>query len=41
MGSHDFIHKLGNSRSKYIGGPRFLDIRLSYNPRFRTLEILS
>jgi hypothetical protein len=38
--SHDLINKLGTSRSKYTGGPRFLDIRLSYNPRFRTLEIL-
>ena len=40
MRSHNFVNKLGTSRSKYIGGPRLLDIRLSYNPRFRTLRIL-
>ena len=41
MRSHDFINKLGTSRSKHTGGLRFLDIRLSYNSRFRALDILA
>jgi len=41
MRSHDDINKLGTARSKYTGGPRFSDIRFSYKPPFRTLEILA